>query len=129
MTSNLVYLSSAFEVPGREGEDLPFFQQPDLILAVTPYWEYRGFGARLSYQYTDAFVTGFGSNPDDDEFVDDRSVIDLQVDHTFLDQYTVTFGVENVTNERLRVYQGRSDRTAVVDVTGTQFWFGVRAQL
>jgi outer membrane receptor protein involved in Fe transport len=68
-------------------------------------------------------------NPENDEFVDDRSVIDLQVDHTLLDQYTVTFGVENVTNERLRVYQGRSDRTAVVDVTGTQFWFGVRAQL
>jgi len=129
VTTNIVYLNSAFEVPGREGEDLPFFQQPDVVLAVTPFWEYRGFEARMSYQHTGSFVTGFGSSPINDEFVDDRGTIDLQLSYGFLNQYTVTFGVENATNEPLRVYQGNSDRVTNLDVSGTQYWFGVRAQM
>lgn len=128
VTANIVYLHSQFEVPGREGEDLPFFRQPDIILAVTPYWGYRGFEARLAYQYTDEFVTGFGGSEIDDEYVDARATIDLQLSYGFAGRYTLSFGIENLTNEPFRQYQGSPERIISLESTGTQYWFGVRAK-
>ena len=97
-------------------------------LALRPYHQVASTSCH-SYQYTGSFVTGFGSSPIDDEFVNDRGTIDLQLSYGFLDQYTVTFGVQNATNEPLRVYQGDPDRVTNLDVSGIQFWFGVRAQM
>jgi len=128
VSANVALLDSEFTVPGREGEDLPFFQQPDVILNVTPFFRYGGFNARLSFQYTDDFVTSFGSDPDDDEFVDSRETVDLQVGYTFQDRYTVLFAVENATNAEIREFQGDESRTSALEELGEVFWVGFRVR-
>jgi len=131
VTANLAWLDSEFEVPGREGEDLPFFQQPDLILSVTPFFHWKGLRTRLQYQYTDEYVVGFGSRPDEDEFFDSRETLDLQVSYDVagpLGDYTVLFGAENLTDAVIREYQGAAPRTTAFERLGRFFWFGFRTR-
>lgn len=129
ISANVAILDSEFEVPGREDEDLPFFQQPDLIASINPFFNWGPFGARLSYQFTDSYVVGFGSDPTEDEFFDDRDEIDLQFSYDLLDRYTVSLGVENLTNEPLREYQGIESRTSNYEELGSVVWFGIRGSL
>lgn len=90
---------------------------------------HRSPEAQLLYPYTEAFVAGFGSSPMADGFVGARETIDLQSSYGFLDPYTVTFGVENATNEPIRVCQGNPNRVTNLDVSGLPFRVGVRAQM
>lgn len=129
ISANVAILDSEFEVPGREDEDLPFFQQPDLIASIAPFFNWGAFSTRMSYQFTDSYVVGFGSDPTEDEFFDDRDEIDLQFSYDLLDRYTVSLGFENLTNEPLREYQGIESRTSNYEELGSTVWFGIRGSI
>jgi TonB-dependent receptor len=128
------FLDSEFTIPGREAERLPFFRQPETVLSIEPFWRYRGFEARLSYQYTDEFVVGFGSVPSQDEYVDNREQLDLQLKYTVprrlaSSRLSLSAGVENLTNESFRSFQGQEFRPTNIDKVGQAVWFGVSAEL
>ncbi len=128
------FLDSEFTIPGREAERLPFFRQPETVLSVEPFWQYQGFEARLSYQYTDEFVVGFGGAPGQDEYVDNREQLDLKLRYTIprqlaASQVSISAGVENLTNEPFRSFQGQEFRPTNIDKVGQSVWFGVSAEL
>jgi len=128
VTANVALLDSEFGVPGREDEDLPLFQQPDVVLAVTPFLNVGDFTANVSYQYTDEYVVGFGSRPDEDEFFDARETLDAQISYRWQDMYTLVLGAENLTTSEVREFQGASNRTVGLEEIPRTFWFGLRAQ-
>jgi TonB-dependent receptor len=126
--ANATVIESNLEIPGREGEDLPFFQQPDLITSVGPFFIWQGLDVRLNYSYTDDFVTRFAGAAPQDRFLDARETLDLKVTYDVTPNYAVQLSAENLTESPLRIYQGNESQTWQVQDKGRQFWFGLRAQ-
>lgn len=126
--ANGTFIESNLEVPGREDEDLPFFQQPDLITSVGPFFIWRGLDVRLNYSYTDDFVTQFSDAAPQDRFRDARETLDLKVTYDFTPNYSLSLSAENLTESPLRIYQGNESQTWQTQSQGRQFWFGLKAR-
>ena len=136
LAANFSVLRSDLTVPGREDEDLTFFQQPDIITSVGPFFIWRGLDVRLNYSYTDDFVTvyadpeggvGLGGSSND-RFLDSQSSIDLKVTYNVNPNYMVTFAVENLDGDGgLRIYEELQSQTWLRQAEGRQFWLGIRA--
>ncbi len=126
--ANGTFIQSNLEVPGREDEDLPFFQQPDLITSVGPFFIWRGLDVRLNYSYTDDFVTQFAGAAPQDRFLDARETLDLKVTYDLTPNYSVSLSAENLTESPLRIYQGNESQTWQTQSQGRQVWFGVKGR-
>ena len=104
-------------------------QQPNLILSLTPFLAWRDLDVRLSYQFTDEYLTGLGSNPEEHTYLDARTTVDVQASYGFLGRYTAVFAIQNLTDEPVRVYQGRTSRTTEFEAFGRSYWLGLRFRL
>jgi len=128
ISANFTYIQSDLQVPGREGEDLPFFQQPDVIASVGPFFIWRGLDVRFNYSYTDDFVTSFADAAPQDRFLASEESLDLKVTYDITPNYSVNVSAENLTEDALRIYQGTPSRTWQVQRQGRQFWVGLQAR-
>jgi len=126
--ANATFIESELNVPGRENEDLPFFQQPDLITSIGPFFIWQGLDIRLNYSYTDDFVTRFSGAAPQDRFLDARETLDLKVTYDITPNYSVNLSAENLSENPLRIYQGDPSQTWQVQQKGRQFWFGIKAR-
>ncbi|PSQ96795.1 MAG: hypothetical protein BRD55_05855 [Bacteroidetes bacterium SW_9_63_38] len=126
--ANGTFIESNLEVPGREDEDLPFFQQPDLITSVGPFFIWRGLDVRLNYSYTDDFVTQFAGAAPQDRFLDARETLDLKVTYDITPNYSISLAAENLTESPLRIYQGNADQTWQAQSQGRQVWLGLKGR-
>lgn len=128
LSANFTFITSELEIPGREGEELPFFQQPDVIASVGPFFIWQGLDVRLNYSYTDDFVTRFADAAPQDRYLDTRESLDLKATYDLTANYALTFSGENLTKDALRIYQGNESQTWQTQQKGRQYWFGVRAR-
>ena len=112
LNSNLTVTDSEVEVPSRDGEEFPFFQQADLVYNVIPYFQKSGFEARVALNYRGDYLLGLSDTPVEDTYVDDRTTVDLNTRYEFdglLGQPTLMVQVENATNEPEVRYRGQED--------------------
>ena len=128
IAANFSYLQSDLTVPGREEEDLTFFQQPDVIASVGPFFIWRDLDVRLNYSYTDDFVTVYAAEASNDRYLDSQGSLDFKVTYDIAPNYVVTFSAENLNEDGLRIYEEFSSQTWLRQAEGRQFWLGVRAR-
>ena len=133
LASNVAFIESEVEVPGREGE-LPFFGQSDLVLNVAPYFQKWGFQARMAWSYQSAALTQLESSPSTDRYDDKRSTVDASLSYDVNRTLTEALGsvdvklfgeVQNITNEPETRYQGNPSQYDRHLVYGRTFTLGV----
>jgi len=141
LRGNVAFMDSELrDVPGREGDELPLFQQPDIVTTLAGYYERGGLSAQLVYSFTDEQLfsvnDGVPSQGVDvlgdgefDLFRDERFELDLQVSYRFLDRYRVWASVENLTEEPFEIFAGREANRETTIREPRTYWFGVQVQL
>lgn len=126
LASNLTVMQSDVTVPGREDEDLPFFDQSDLVFNIAPYYQYGPVELRAAFNYQGEFLDAVAEDAIEDIYGDERFTIDLSGRYELLDQRVqLNVYVRNLTNEAEREFQGVRDRRTFHALTGRTFEFGV----
>ena len=126
LASNLTVMQSDVTVPGREDEDLPFFDQSDLVFNVAPYYQYGPVELRAAFNYQGEFLDAVADDAIEDIYGDERFTIDLSGRYELLDQRVqLNVYVRNLTNEAEREFQGVRNRRTFHALTGRTFEFGV----
>lgn len=130
LNANAAIIGSEVTVPGRENEDLPFFDQSDLVYNIIPYFQIGNLELRVAMNYQSEYLTAVGSEAFEDEYGDERFTIDLSGRYGFIDGLLqLNAYVRNLTNEAEREYQGRRSRNIGHVLTGRTFEVGLTVNL
>lgn len=126
LASNLAVMSSEVTVPGREDEDLPFFDQSDLVINVAPYFQRDAVELRAALNYQSEYLAEVAEEAFEDIYGDERLTIDLSGRYELRDgRVQLNAYVRNLTNEAEREFQGIRDRRIYHALTGRTFELGV----
>jgi TonB-dependent receptor len=125
ITSNVAIMASDVTVPDREDEDLPFFDQSDLVFNVAPYYQYGPLELRAALNYQSEYLDGVAGEAFEDTYGDKRTTVDLSGRYAFRDgRVQLNAYVRNLTNEAEREFQGVRNRRVHHALTGRTFEFG-----
>lgn len=128
--SNLAIMQSEVTVPDREDDEIPFFDQSDLVYNLVPYYQAGGLELRFAMNYQSAYLDEVGGETFEDIYGDDRFTIDLTARYKMMNnRLHFNAYVRNLTNEAERNYQGISRRTSYHALTGRTFELGVTYSL
>jgi TonB-dependent receptor len=126
VASNVAMMTSDVTVPGREAEDLPFFDQSDLVVNIAPYYQYGPLELRAALNHQSEYLDGVTGDAFEDIYGDERTTIDLSGRYEFRDgRVQLNAYVRNLTNEAEREFQGVRNRRVHHALTGRTFEFGV----
>ncbi|MES2753255.1 MAG: TonB-dependent receptor [Pseudomonadota bacterium] len=87
-SANVTLVSSDVDVPGRPGEDIPFFSQSDKIVNAALFYERGPFEARVAVSYRDDYIASVGPTAASDIYQAARTVVDARL------SYKITEGIE-----------------------------------
>jgi TonB-dependent receptor len=107
LNANTTLTTSDVDVPEYENiparPDYSFFQQSDLVYNIVPYVQTGGFEARVAINYQGEYLDDIdGSSPLEDEYVGERTTVDLNATYQFqtvLGEPELLLQVQNITNE------------------------------
>ena len=125
---NAAFIDSSVDIPGREGEDLPFFGQADRVYNVVPYYQRGPFEVRFAWAYQSAYLLEVGDEPFEDRYFDSRSTIDLSASFDVYDRLRLYARARNLTDAPEVGFQGIVSRYDVHTITGRTFSIGVQAR-
>jgi outer membrane receptor protein involved in Fe transport len=129
ITANIALIDSDVTVPGREDEDLPFFEQSSRVINLVPYFQRGPLELRAAMSYRDAYLTEVGEAVFEDRYIDERTTWDLSAQYRLPgEQFELYAQVRNLTNEPEVGYQGERSRYDLHVLTGRTVAFGVRAR-
>ena len=92
-------------------------------------WENNKFSARLSANYTSAYLDEIGGNEFEDSYYDKQFFLDFNMAYKFMPNWRVFFEANNLTNQPLRYYQGQSNRMKQLEYYQPRFILGVKFDL
>ncbi|MFI8377573.1 TonB-dependent receptor [Leeuwenhoekiella sp. NPDC079379] len=130
---NYTYLNSeAKGIANEDGDlrgdlDLPG-SSPNMFNASLSYGD-SWFSARLSGNYSDAYLDELGGNAFEDRFYDEQFFLDFNATVFLSKNLQVFANLNNITNQPLRYYQGVRDRTMQMEYYNTRLTFGVKYDL
>ncbi|MDP5045390.1 MAG: TonB-dependent receptor [Leeuwenhoekiella sp.] len=130
---NYTYLNSeAKGIANEDGDlrgdlDLPG-SSPNMFNASLSYGD-SWFSARLSGNYSDAYLDELGGNAFEDRFYDEQFFLDFNATVFLSKNLQVFANLNNITNQPLRYYQGVQDRTMQMEYYNTRLTFGVKYDL
>lgn len=130
VVSNLTVTDSEVEISMREGEELPFEGQTDLLYNIIPYYQIGPFQARVALNYRGKRLVGIGEEAFEDQYEEPRQTIDVGASYSVDEvlggaQFTIRAQVKNLTNEPLVSYTGTPDRINDHTLWGRTFSLGV----
>ena len=130
LASNLAIMSSDVTVPNREDEDLPFFDQSDLVYNIAPYYQAGPLELRAALNYQSEYLDAVASEALEDRYGEERFTIDLSGRYELMEGLLqLNAYVRNLTNEAEEEYQGRRGRRSYHALTGRTFEVGLTVQL
>jgi iron complex outermembrane receptor protein len=93
-------------------------------------WDYRKFGASVSYNYTDYNLRGAYNvaQPSRNLVMLPRTLFNVNLRYQLPRNVTVNFGVQNLFNEPQRYYRGIRDQMAQVRLQGTTLTLSAEAR-
>jgi len=128
LSVNATYVSSNVEVPGREDEDIPFFNQSDWIANAALFYERGPFEARVAVAYRSGYIANVGSATQGtaaDIYEAGRTSIDARLSYELVDGVEVFGALSNITNAPLTYYQTSEDQTYSRQIYSFNGDFGV----
>jgi iron complex outermembrane receptor protein len=91
------------------------------------YYEDKGFGARIAYNYRSSFFVGLDrSSP---QYQDDTGVLSASLNYTFNPNFAITFEALNLNDPILKYYGANTDQPRAFYANGRQYYFSVRFKL
>ncbi|MCU0234664.1 MAG: TonB-dependent receptor [Thermoanaerobaculales bacterium] len=106
---NYTWTDSEATIPGRDG-DSPLPGQPEEVGNIALSYEKGFFSGILSYNIQGEWLEAVGGDAGEDEWVDERSQLDVQAQVRLTDQLSVFAQVYNLTDEGYRRYVGTADQ-------------------
>jgi TonB-dependent receptor len=131
LVSNLTVTDSEVTVPERDDE-LPFFEQADLTYNIVPYFQKQGFELRVAWNYRGEFLSDLGDIPAEDEYVDNRTTVDVNARYQFtslLGRPELVVQVENLTDAAEVFYDGQPNNLAFHYLSGRTVTLGLSVNL
>lgn len=89
-------------------------------------WENNKFSARISANFTSAYLDEIGGNEFEDSYYDEQLFIDFNMSYKFIPNWSVFVEANNLTNQPLRYYQGESNRLKQLEYYESRFTLGVK---
>lgn len=111
----------------REGITLPG-TAPHMVNASLS-WENKKFSARLSLNYTAAYLDELGGDDFEDRYYDKQLFIDANAAYAFTKSLRFFAEANNLTNQPLRYYQGVSARTMQMEYYKPRYNFGLKLDI
>jgi len=111
----------------RTGLDLPG-TAPNMFNGSIAYNDDR-FNIRLSANYSDAYIDEIGGSSFEDRYYDEQFFLDFNVNFAINDNLRIYADLNNITDQPLRFYQGRSERTMQAEYYGKRLTLGLKYDL
>jgi TonB-dependent receptor len=108
LDANVTLVDSQVELRTGEKRLLPATSK--LTYNVAGSYEAHGIQLRLSLDHVSHSLFGIGDSPASDVYQDNRTTLDLTTSYELFENVHVYFNVKNLTNARLRYYEGSPDR-------------------
>ncbi len=131
--TNYTYLhSTANGIRNEDGDergelDLPG-SSPNMFNASLSYSD-KKFSARLSANFSDAYLDELGGNAFEDRYYDEQFFLDFNVNYSINKNLSLYGSLNNITNQPLRYYQGASNRTMQMEYYERRLTFGLKYDL
>ncbi len=127
---NYTYLTS--EANGIRNEDgdqrgdleLPG-ASPNMFNGSLSYGDGK-FSARISGNFSDAYIDELGGNNFEDRYYDQQFFLDFNVTYAFTKNLRIYADLNNITNQPLRYYQGVKERTQQVEFYDRRLTLGLK---
>jgi len=89
-------------------------------------WRHRGFSTRLLVNYTGNFLQAYNAvSPGRNLYRFNRTMVNLGLAYQFRPELSLTCDIDNLFNEKQRLYRGIPDQLQGINMTGTTITFGV----
>ena len=127
--TNYTYTNSEvtdFNIEDREDEDLSLPGSPEHTLNASLSYETKKFTGRLSFNYASDFVDEFDDEAFKDIYYDEVTYLDLNLSYAVNKNYLVFANFNNLLNQPLRYFQGKSDRTYQMEYYGMTSKVGIK---
>ena len=115
-----------FNIEDREDEDLTLPGSPEHTLNASLSYETKKFTGRLSFNYASDFVDEFDDEAFKDIYYDEVTYLDLNLSYGINKNYLVYANFNNLLNQPLRYFQGKSNRTYQMEYYGMTAKIGVK---
>jgi len=89
-------------------------------------WENSKFSARLSANYTSAYLDEIGGSEFEDSYYDQQFFLDFNMAYKFAPNWRVFVEANNLTNQPLRYYQGESNRLKQLEYYQSRVTLGIK---
>ncbi|WP_291067696.1 MULTISPECIES: TonB-dependent receptor [unclassified Empedobacter] len=89
-------------------------------------FENKKFSARVSVNYTAAYLDEIGGNAFEDSYYDKQLFLDANASYKFSKQLRIFAEANNLTNQPLRYYQGVSSQTMQLEYYQPRFTLGLK---
>jgi len=107
---NYTRTSSSTTLPSREGTKSRLPGQAGNAANVGLFYEYGRVSLRGGYNFSDQYLEVVGATPQTDIYVASRGQLDISGSFRLTRQATMFLETNNLTNQPLRRYEGRSER-------------------
>ena len=87
------------------------------------------FSARLSANFSDAYIDELGGNEFEDRFYDKQFFLDFNLNYSLTDNLRIYADLNNITNQPLRYFQGVRNRTQQMEYYERRLTFGLKYDL
>ncbi|MGG5902692.1 TonB-dependent receptor [Sphingobacterium daejeonense] len=112
---------------GREGLGLP--RTAPHMLNGSLSWENNKFSARVSANYTAAYLDEIGKNEFTDAYYDKQFFLDANASYKFTKSLRIFAEANNLTNQPLRYYQGQTQRMMQLEYYKPRYTLGLKFDL
>lgn len=127
---NYTFLNSVTEgirdVQGIDRVDLNLPDTPPHLFNASLGYEVKDFTARLSANFSGAYLKEVGGRSLEDIFYDRQLLLDFNASFNIHKNLSLYAGVNNLTNQPLRLYQGIHRRTSRIGFYDRRFTVGLK---
>ena len=89
----------------------------------------KKFSARLSANFSDAYLDELGGNDFEDRYYDEQFFLDFNISYSITDNLRVYADLNNITNQPLRYFQGNKNRTMQMEYYNRRLAVGLKYDL
>ncbi|MDG1729879.1 MAG: TonB-dependent receptor [Algibacter sp.] len=111
----------------RTDLDLPN-TAPNMFNASLAY-DSKRLSLRLSANYSDSYVDEIGGNTFEDRYYDEQFFLDFNANFSINQNLSLYAGLNNITDQPLRYFQGVKQRTMQAEYYGRRFTLGLKYDL